>query len=129
MVLLSVLMSAHNMATLRRQEPTQDEGRGGGGGGRGAQHWYALPSMPAWPWLQCALGVVFVTCLTPALSIYALMEIDLALTVTLTSVSPIYALPLVVLMKGERPTLRASVGACVAVLGVVVLCMWGLEPT
>lgn len=89
--------------------------------------WYKLPKMSMYPWIVVSLGVLFVTFLTPALTNYALFEIALGLAVTLNSVTPLYTLPLGYLMKGERVTRRAAMGAIVAVSGVVVLCIWGVD--
>ena len=96
--------------------------------------WYALPidKMTRSSWLHVSAGVALVTFITPSLSNYALFEISLALTLTLTSVGPLYALPLSYWMSTSRrdnkPTLRALVGASLAVAGIVVLAFWGTLP-
>jgi drug/metabolite transporter (DMT)-like permease len=87
------------------------------------EEWYQLPHKPIKIWAQATLGVIFVTFFTPALSNYALFQIALALALTLTSISPLYALFLEWAFYGSerKPTLRALVGATLAAGGVVVL--------
>jgi len=89
--------------------------------------WYRLPNMSIQSWITISLGVVFVTFLCPALSGYALFEIALALAVTLNSTTPLYMLPLMWLVKREKPTRRGAAGAILACFGVVVLCLWGID--
>lgn len=85
--------------------------------------WFHMPfaTMTRHDWLQVTLGVVFVTFLCPVLSIYALFTMDVALCLTLTSLGPLYSLPLVFLMKGERMSLRGGAGTALACIGVVIL--------
>jgi drug/metabolite transporter (DMT)-like permease len=96
--------------------------------------WYALPidKMTRSSWLHILAGIALATFLTASLSNYALFEISLALTLTLTSVGPLYALPLSYWMSTSRrenkPTLRALTGALLAVAGIVVLAFWGMLP-
>lgn len=90
--------------------------------------WYSLPmdTMTRWSWLRVSAGVALVTFLGPSLANYALLSIALALTLTLTSVGPLYALPLTYWMStDQQPTLRALFGASLAVAGIVVLALWG----
>jgi drug/metabolite transporter (DMT)-like permease len=96
--------------------------------------WYALPidKMTRSSWLHVSAGVALVTFGTPSLTNYALFEIALALTLTLSSVGPLYALPLAYWMsisrRDNKPTLRALAGALLAVAGIVVLAFWGTLP-
>jgi drug/metabolite transporter (DMT)-like permease len=87
------------------------------------EEWYQLPHKPIKIWAQVSLGVLLVTFLCPALSNYALFQITLALALTLTSISPLYALFLEWAFYGseKKPTLRALLGATLSVGGVVVL--------
>lgn len=87
--------------------------------------WYSLPNMPRKAYAIISLGVVFTTFATPALSNYALFQIALALSLTLGSMGPVYMLPLSWLIQGDRPTLRACLGAVLAVAGVAVLSFFG----
>jgi hypothetical protein len=89
--------------------------------------WYLFPRMPIVGWITVSFGVVFVTFLAPALANYSLFQIPLALSVSLCSVTPLYTLPLGILMKGEKPTRRGCIGAGLSVLGVGILCIWGLD--
>ena len=64
--------------------------------------WYVIPignktattRMTKSVWLYISLGVFFVTYISPTLYNYALFEISIALTLTLTSIGPFYAIPL-----------------------------------
>jgi len=89
--------------------------------------WYRLPRMAAVPWIIVSIGVCFVTFFAPALANFSLFEIPLALSVSLCSVTPLYTLPLGILMKGEKPSRRGYLGAGLSVLGVMILCIWGLD--
>ena len=85
--------------------------------------WFNMPfaTMSRHAWLQVTMGVMFVTFLCPVLSIYALFTMDVALCLTLTSLGPVFSLPLVYLMKHETITLRGLGGTVVACVGVVML--------
>ena len=85
--------------------------------------WFNMPfgTMTRETWMQVTLGVVFVTFLCPVLSIYALFTMDVALCLTLTSLGPIYSLPLVFFMKKEKVSIRGLVGTVVACVGVIML--------
>lgn len=89
--------------------------------------WYKLPKMSIFPWIIVSIGVLFVTFLCPALTNYALMDIPMALAVTLTSVTPLYMIPLSWMMKGEKLTAGGYFGALIAVSGVIILCIWGTD--
>ena len=89
--------------------------------------WYRMPSMPPSLWWRITLGVFFVTFCCPALSNYALFQIQLGLALTLNGTGPVYSLPLVAVMKGERITVRAAGWTAVAVGGVAVLCLKGMD--
>ncbi len=91
--------------------------------------WYLFPRMPVTAWITVSFGVIFVTFFAPALANYSLFQIPLALSVSLCSVTPLYTLPLGVFMKGERPSRRGYLGAAFSVLGVAILCIWGLDPS
>lgn len=85
--------------------------------------WFNMPfsTMTRQCWMQVTTGVMFVTFLCPVLSIYALFTMDVALCLTLTSLGPLYSLPLVYVMKGEKVTLWGIGGTVVACIGVVML--------
>lgn len=92
-----------------------------------AKHpWYSLPRMNVSQWLRVFMGIVFVSFLAPTLTNYAMFQIALALLLTLESLGPLYSLPLVYLMQGERPSLRSGVGALLAVAGIVLLSSRGM---
>mmetsp|Transcript_242 Transcript_242/g.363 ORF Transcript_242/g.363 Transcript_242/m.363 type:complete len:419 (+) Transcript_242:117-1373(+) len=89
-------------------------------------NWYALPqNMTRRAWGKVVIGVSLVTFFTPALSNYALFQIALALTLTLSSVGPLYALPLSWLLQKEKPTANSCIGAMLAVVGVIILSFFG----
>ena len=89
--------------------------------------WYRLPRLAAVPWIIVSIGVCFVSFFAPALANFSLFEIPLALSVSLCSVTPLYTLPLGILMKGEKPSRRGYLGVVLSVLGVMILCIWGLD--
>jgi drug/metabolite transporter (DMT)-like permease len=79
------------------------------------------PDMKPRDWLQVTIGILFLTFATPALSNYSLLNIDMGSCLTLTSLGPIFSLPLVYIMKNEHISLRAFIGAFVSVLGIAVM--------
>eukprot|EP00667_Euglena_gracilis_P010630 EG_transcript_10829 len=84
--------------------------------------WCRMPAQSRAVWGRITASAVFISFLYPLLFIIALLNLTLALTLTLTSLGPLYALPLLWLMKGERVTLRAVVGSLCACGGVALLC-------
>jgi len=72
-------------------------------------------------WSLIALGVLFVTVGCPALSNYALFKIELGICLTLTSIGPLYALPLTYISKGESISMRSILAALLSCGGVAVL--------
>merc|ERR1712183_776446 len=93
--------------------------------------WYKLPIgvtaagiMNRKSWLKISLGVVFVTFICPALTNSAVFHIPLGLAMSLGSITPLFALLLewpIYRTKEKIPTVRALIGAILAVSGVVVL--------
>lgn len=55
------------------------------------------------------------------LSIVALKYIDASVATILTSTEPLFILPLVVIFLREKVSMRATIGACVAVCGVLLI--------
>lgn len=87
--------------------------------------WYLLPGpheMAAKDWGTVIGGILLVTFLCPALSNYALFQIPLGLCLTLSSLGPVYAVPLVYLLSGEKTGTAGIVGALLAFAGVSILC-------
>jgi drug/metabolite transporter (DMT)-like permease len=86
--------------------------------------WYSMPfsRMTIKGWALVTLGVCFVTYICPSLANYALFQMNVALCLTLTSLGPLYSLPLVWLMKNEKVTSMGILGTFVAFVGVVMLC-------
>ena len=72
-------------------------------------------------WLYTALAVSLVTFTCPSLKNFAMFQISLAATTTLTSIGPLYSIPLVVLTKGERVSWRSVAASFAAVGGVAML--------
>jgi len=87
--------------------------------------WYKLPTMQTTDWSKILIGVLFVTFLCPSLTNYAIFEIPLGLALTLFSIGPLYAIPLVWILKNEGPTFRGIVGGVIAVAGVIILVLTG----
>ena len=85
--------------------------------------WYIFPSherMTPGEWGKVVVGIGFVTFMCPAMSNYALFQIPLSLCLTLTSLGPVYSLPMVYIMNGEVSGPRAVIGAVFAVIGVCI---------
>ena len=92
--------------------------------------WYELPkALSKGFWIRISIGVVFVSFLQPALTNYAMFQISLAMLLTLESIGPLYEIPSAYVMQGIQPTLRASLGAVLAVLGIIILSFLGEEQT
>lgn len=86
--------------------------------------WYVFPQagdMTPTQWGSVCLGILFVTFLCPALSNYSLFQIPLGLCLTLTSLGPLYSVPLVWIMTGERTGYLGMGGVVCAVLGIVLM--------
>jgi drug/metabolite transporter (DMT)-like permease len=79
------------------------------------------PNMTAWNWHAVGIGILFVTFSCPALANYALFKLDLGSCLTYTSLSPIFSLPLVYIMKGEVVSFRGCTGAMISVLGIIIM--------
>ena len=71
-------------------------------------------------WMRVALGVVFVTFLTPLITVWTMFVLPLAVAVTLWSLTPLWALPVSVYF-GQKVSSRAGAGALLATGGVVML--------
>ena len=71
-------------------------------------------------WGRVALGVVFVTFLTPLITVWTMFVLPLAVAVTLWSLTPLWALP-VSAYFGQKVSHRALMGAFLATGGVVML--------
>ena len=71
-------------------------------------------------WGRVALGVVFVTFLTPLITVWTMFVLPLAVAVTLWSLTPLWALP-VSAYFGQKVSHRAGAGALLATGGVVML--------
>ncbi len=107
-----------------------DEGEEGdvdlttGGDGPPSSKWFEVPTaseMGPKDWALVAFGVLFVTYISNSLSNFALLEIDVSVCLTLTSIGPIFSLPVGYALKKDPITLRAVVGSVLSVVGIVVL--------
>jgi drug/metabolite transporter (DMT)-like permease len=115
MLLISFFMHLREMARGEKMQSRND-----------TIPWYSLPMLkPKTWWIRVSLGVLFVSFLMPALTNYAMFQIALGLLLTLESIGPLYSLPLSYLLQNERPTLRACLGAVLAVAGIVILSFRG----
>jgi drug/metabolite transporter (DMT)-like permease len=83
--------------------------------------WHELPPLRRRAWALVFAGCLSTTLACPMLTTWALLRIDASLYGVLTSTGPLYALPVVFVLKGERSTCRAVCGALLAVCGVVIL--------
>jgi len=70
--------------------------------------------------IWCLFGVLLVTFICPSLSTFALFQLPLGLMLTLTSLGPLYSLPLVYFLRNEKVSLLACMAAIVAVVGVIL---------
>ena len=73
--------------------------------------------MPLAFWKRIAFGVLVVTFACPSLSNYALFNLPFAAYCALTSLGPMWAVPTLWAIKGQRPTWRGSLGATAAAAG------------
>lgn len=85
--------------------------------------WYEFPNMPRVDWVKIAVGVLFVTYTCPSLFNFALFNLKLGLCLTITSLGPIFSIPLVYFMKNEKTSLRATAGSLLSFAGVALLCL------
>lgn len=69
----------------------------------------------------CALGVLAVTYICPTLTTYGLFHTPLAMLLTLSSLGPIYSLPLTAWLKNEPITWRAVISSFTAIGGVILV--------
>jgi drug/metabolite transporter (DMT)-like permease len=86
--------------------------------------WYAFPhkdQMTVIQWGSVLVGILFVTFVCPALSNYALFQIPLGLCLTLTSLGPIYSIPMTYLLTGEQTGYQGMIGVCLAMLGIIMI--------
>lgn len=90
------------------------------------EKWYAFPvadKMSGYEWVSVGAGVFFVTFLCPAMSNYALFKLPISLSLTLNSLGPIFSIPLVYIMLGEKSGKQAIIGSILAVGGIVIMCI------
>lgn len=88
--------------------------------------WYIFPSyhkMKFHEWLYVSIGVIFVTFLCPAMSNYAIFQLPISLCLTLTSLGPIYSIPLVYIILGETSGIQSMIGSVLAVSGIAIMCI------
>ena len=92
-----------------------------------SQHkWYVFPQfadMTPHQWASVTVGVMFVTFLCPAMSNYALFQLPLGLCLTLTSLGPVYSLPILCVLWGEKSGVQGIVGSILAVGGIAIMCL------
>ncbi len=113
------------------EEEEEDEERdidaqrpAGGEGFPPRSKWFEVPTpteMSHRDWALVACGVLFVTYISNSLSNFALLEIDVSICLTLTSIGPIYSLPVGYITKKDPITARSVVGSVLSVIGIFVL--------
>ena len=105
----------------RARVPGEDAAAAAAGAAADPGRWARLPALGAegYAWIVGATALATFAC--TALQNYAIFQINLATFSTLLSLTPIFALPCVWLLKGERVTARAVIGSIVAVAGIVPL--------
>ena len=82
---------------------------------------FVWPMLGRREWVLISVGAFFVTFLCPALFFYSIFEIDLAVAMTLSSLGPIYSIPITCWFKGEQVTVQSIVGSLFAFVGVIPL--------
>eukprot|EP00511_Aplanochytrium_stocchinoi_P012803 CAMPEP_0204881954 /NCGR_PEP_ID=MMETSP1349-20130617/3115_1 /ASSEMBLY_ACC=CAM_ASM_000710 /TAXON_ID=215587 /ORGANISM="Aplanochytrium stocchinoi, Strain GSBS06" /LENGTH=138 /DNA_ID=CAMNT_0052041139 /DNA_START=331 /DNA_END=747 /DNA_ORIENTATION=- len=85
--------------------------------------WYLCPSLVTGKWILVFLGIFLLNYGSAGLTNYAVLNLELFLYQTLISVGPLYAMPVLWLMTGERVSFRGTLGTLVAVSGLVILCL------
>ena len=78
-------------------------------------------------WRTLCLGVLVMTVTTPSLSNFALFRLPFAAYCALTSLGPMWAVPVLWVAEGQRPTLRGLAGAALAALGAFWVSMASRE--
>lgn len=109
----------------RNKAATEPEERNGDSLKTNSVKWYEFPlngDMSLRQWASVAVGVLFVTFLCPALANFALFRLPLSLSLTLNSLGPLYSIPLVYLMSGEKSGIQTVFGALLAVGGIALIC-------
>jgi len=86
--------------------------------------WYEMPNQSVKNWIWCGTGVVFVTFACPTLTIFALMRLSFVLQDALTSVGPIYTIPVVYFIKNEKVSLKGWASAVMCMAGIFILVLW-----
>lgn len=85
--------------------------------------WYRIPVHTRKQWLLVTCGVLLVTFTCPALSNYALFKIPMGVSLTLTSVGPLYSMPLDWIVKRKVVHRVGVLGSIIAVAGVAILAL------
>lgn len=96
-------------------------------GGEKREHmWYEFPQfadMTPHQWASVTVGVLFVTFMCPAMANYALFKLPLGLCLTLTSLGPVYSVPILCVLWGEKSGMQGIIGSILAVAGIAVMCI------
>lgn len=78
-----------------------------------------LPPARAWPWVL--LNGVVGPCVGVIFYQLALHQQPTGIVMAIVALTPLFVIPLAILIEGERPAPRSIVGGCIAVAGAVVL--------
>jgi len=86
--------------------------------------WAALvPPQPAKVWVAAGCGAILVTFLSSALSNYALFGLPLGIWSALSSLGPVWSIPVLYVVRRERTGARGVFGAALAVAGAAACSM------
>ena len=86
--------------------------------------WAALaPTQPAKVWIAVGCGALLVTFLSPALSSHALFGLPLGIWSALSSLGPVWSVPILFILRRERTSGRGILGAALAVAGAAACSM------
>ena len=84
-----------------------------------------VPKLPLKLWQPLLVASVFGAFLGTWLSVEALKLTHTAVATTLSSISPLFAIPLAIVLERERISLRSVLATLVAILGVAILFAYG----
>ena len=86
--------------------------------------WAALvPTQPAKSWVAAGCGCVCTTFLASALANYALFGLPLGIWSAMTSLGPVWSIPVLYLLRREVTSVRGVLGAALAVCGAAACSM------
>lgn len=123
-VLLGIIATCSQLyrwLTRKTSAPAERQPAGTQDGSSPTPHWSQMPKMGGKAWSAVAIGSLLGTFVCPYLGVLSLFKISFPVYATLSSLAPVYCLPLAWLMCNQRVTGRAIIGSVLAFLGVIPL--------